>query len=177
MTDTAFQTDWAPRPTLPGPEMRALAPFFYDCTWTGTVYANMQGPGSPEMEAVGAMCCAPIIDGLWLECDGYQDQFADGAKLLRWQLHLVIGWDVAAREYRAVLVDSNGTAAMLRGTIDGARLIMTPYGAVQAAGQTATIRIVWDATEPRAVRWTNEASLDGESWMLIEDYVMVPTQA
>ena len=174
MEPTTVQTAWTPREVRPGPEMEALAPFFYDCTWKGTVYAHMQGPGSPEMEAVGAMTCRPIMEGLWLACDGYQDQFADGEKLLTWKLHLVIGWDVTACEYRAVLVDSNGTAALLRGAIEGSRLVMTPAGAVQTAGEMGTIRVVWDATDPTAVRWMNEASVNGGPWMLIEDYVMVP---
>lgn len=174
MAQATAQTVWTPRAIRSGPEMDALTQFFFDCTWEGTVYPDMQGPGSPEMEAVGSMTCRPIMDGLWLECDGYQDQFANGEKLVTWKLHLVIGWDVTAREYRAVLVDSNGTAALLRGEIEGSRLVMTPAGTVQTAGQIGTIRVVWDATDPTAVRWINEASVNGGPWMLIEDYVMEP---
>ena len=66
-----------------------------------------------------------------------------------------------AGEYRAVLVGSNGTAALLRGELDGLRLVMTPAGTVQTAGQMGTIHVVWDATEPNAVRWINEASVNG----------------
>lgn len=175
MTQTAVSTSWQPQPVTPGPEIETLRRFFYDCSWTGTVYANMQGPGSPEMQAVGAMRCQHLMDGLWLACDGFQDQFVDGQKILTWHLHLVIGWDRAADEYRAVLVDSNGTAALLSGAIEGSRLVMTPEGAVPTAGQTGTIRVIWDATDPRAVRWINEASINGGPWMRIEDYVMVPT--
>jgi hypothetical protein len=100
----------------------------------------------------------------------------DGKKLLTWKLHLVVGWDAVVREYRAVLVDSNGTAALLHGAIDGPRLVMTPVGTVATAGQMGTLRLVWDATDPQAVVWRNEASVDGGPWMLIEDYVMVPAR-
>src|SRR4051794_36636773 len=158
MASIAAPTAWSPPQVAPGPEMEALAPFFYNCSWTGTVYANMQGAGSPEMQAAGGMTCRPIIDGLWIACDGYPDQFANGELRLTWKLHLVVGWDGTAREYRAVLVDSNGTATLLRGKLVGSRLVMTPAGAVQAAGQTGMIRVVWDATDPVAIRWTNEAS-------------------
>jgi hypothetical protein len=174
MAQELTQTAWPPRQVTPGPEMQALARFFYDCTWTGKVYANMQGTGSPEMEAAGGMQRQPLMDGLWIAGDGYQDQFVDGKKLLTWKLHMVAGWDAIAREYRAVLVDSNGTATLLRGAIDGARLVMTPVGTVATAGQMGTLRLVWDATDPQAVVWRNEASVDGGPWMLIEDYVMVP---
>lgn len=136
----------------------------------------MQAPGSPEMQAGSASRRRPIMDGLWLVCDGYQDQLVDGQKLLTWKLHLVIGWDAAASEYRAVLADSNGTTAQLRGTIDGTRLCMTPIGAVPTAGQTGTIRVIWDATDPAAVHWINEASINGGPRMCIEEYVMVPTE-
>ena len=177
MAQASVHPAWVPRTTTPGSEMQALARFFYDCTWTGTVYANMQGPGSPEMQAIGSMRCRPIMDGLWLACDGFQDQYAAGTKLLTWQLHLVVGWDVAARAYRAVLVDNNGTAALLHGTIDGQRLVMTPVEPVPAAGQLAALRLIWDASDPGAVHWRNEASVNGSPWILIEDYIMEPIGA
>jgi hypothetical protein len=174
MEQTTAQTAWAPRVVRPGAEMRALAPFFYDCTWTGTVYASMQGPGSPEMEAVGGARCQWIMDGLWLACENFQDQFVDGQKILTWKMTMLVGWDVVAHEYRAALVDSNGTSTLLRGEIDGPTLVMTPVGLLQAAGQMADMRFVWDATDPQAVRWRSEASVNGGPWMLIEDYVMMP---
>lgn len=174
MEQTTTQTAWAPRELRPGLEMQALGRFFYDCTWKGKVYANMQGPGSPEMEAIGDARCRWIIDGLWLACDNVQDQFVDGEKILTWKMTMLVGWDVVAREYRAVLVDSNGTSTLLRGKIDGPTLIMTPIGLLQAAGQMATMRFVWDATDSQAIRWRSEASLNGGPWMLIEDYVMAP---
>ena len=171
MTQTRETSAWQPQQVMPGPEARSLPLFFHDCTWVGTVYANMQAPGSPEMEARGGMRCQWIMDGLWLECDGFQDQFVDGEKILTWKLHLVVGWDVAAHEYRAILVDNNGVSALLRGEMDGPKLVMTPLNHLQASGQQVALRFVWDATDPNAVLWRNEVSVAGGPWALIEDYV------
>lgn len=173
LAEAAAQT-WTPPVIAPAPEMDALLPFFFDCTWVGKVYANMQGPSSPEMDVVGGATLQPLMDGLWLVMDCWQDQLYQGKKLLTWKLHLVIGWDGAAREYRAILADSNGVSALLRGEIVGAELVMTPIGLAPGAGQMAALRFVWDATDPGAVLWRNEASIDGSPWMLIEDYVMTP---
>jgi uncharacterized protein DUF1579 len=176
MVETAMQTQWVPTDVKPGPEMEALAPFFYDCTWTGTVYANMQGPGSPEMKATGGARCTPLMDGLWLATDNYQDQFVGDTKILTWKLFMLVGWDVVAQEYRAVLVDSNGVATMMRGELNGPIFVMTPAEPVRAAGQMASVRFTWDATDPKAVKWCTEASVNGGPWMLVEDYVMVPVE-
>lgn len=165
---------WQPAPSAPPPELDALRPFFFDCTWEGTVYANMQAPGSPEMVAVGAATCRWILDGLWLAQEAWQDQYHNGQKLLAWKLNMIAGWDKFAREYRAVLVDSNGVSALLRGEIDGRRLVMTPIGLAPGAGQVASLRFIWEVLESGEVTWRNEASIDGSPWMLIEDYVMAP---
>jgi hypothetical protein len=173
-SETTQATVWTPVKVAPGPEMAALAPFLPNCTWKGTVYANMQGPGSPEMVAVGGAEGRWIMGGLWRVYDCFQDQFAQGEKLLTWELHLVVGWDLLAQEYRAVLVDNNGISTLMRGVIEGTRFVMTPVGEVMAAGQRATMRFTWDAADPHAIYWRSEASIGGSPWMLIEDYVMTP---
>lgn len=40
-------------PITAGPEMAALARFFTDVTWTGSINPGGMGPGSPEMTATG----------------------------------------------------------------------------------------------------------------------------
>lgn len=166
---------WTPTRIVAGAEMAALRPFLMDCTWTGAVHANGMGPGSPEMDVVGRMTCRDIMDGLWIDCDCSQDQFVGGEKLIGWQLRLIVGWDALAREYRGVLVDSNGVTGIMRGELRGATFTMTPMTEVQAAGQPAVIRLIWDAGDPQALHWRNEASINGGPWFLIEDYVCVPT--
>ena len=163
-------TPQLPHSAVAGPEMAALAPFYRDWTWTGTIEAGGMGPGSPEMSGEGRAVCPLIQDGLWYSCDFEQDQrLADGTLVLRWQLHWIAGWDAAAGEYRASSADNNGpNLAIYRGRIDGNRLV---YESLQES--YPRIRLTWILTDPDHCTWRNEFTLDGESWSLIEEYAMV----
>jgi hypothetical protein len=160
---------WEPIIRKPGPETEALARFHPNGTWTGRVKAGGMGPGSPEMEAKGRADCEWIIDGLWRSCRFEQDQFVEGEKVVTWKACWIAGWDARAREYRGVAVDSNGISMMFRGRLEGERLIM------ESMGETpVNLRFIWDATDPRAVTWSNEMLTEDGSWMLIEEYVIRP---
>jgi hypothetical protein len=159
-----------PRSATPGLEIAALAPFYRDWSWTGTIEANGMGPGSPEMRGVGHATCRLIQDGLWWSCDFEQEQrLPDGTFVLTWQLHWVTGWDAAAGEYRASSADNNGpNLAIDRGRIeDGNRLI---YESLSDA--VPRIRLTWILDDETHARWRNEYTLDGSSWILIEEYTM-----
>ena len=170
----AAETEWRPPAFSPSAREKRLEDFFFDCAWTGKVHAGGQGPGSPEMEAEGGGTCRWLMGGMWLVGDFRQDQFSGGVYVLTWQLHIVVGWDSQASEYRAVLVDSNGTSAHLRGTIEGARLVMASVEPLTAGGKPIELRLTWDAADPRAVVWRNEMSVEGGPWFLVEDYVVEP---
>jgi hypothetical protein len=161
---------WTPPDIRPGPELIALSRFLWDGTWTGTVEAEGMGPGSPEMDGKGKAICERIMDGLWISCRFTQDQFIKGKKILTWNARFIAGWDVQAQEYRAVGVDSNGSAFMFRGVIKGDQLIMESMGE-----GPVRIRFTWDATDPTAMTWKNEISLGGGPWTLIEEYTLYPT--
>lgn len=165
---------WRPPVLDIGAREAALERFFYDCTWEGTVYANGQGPGSPEMTAVGGGTCRWIMDGLWLACDFHQDQYAGGEYVLTWRLHLVVGWDRMAGEYRAVLAESNGALALLRGDLEGDTLTMTPVERLAKDGVPVDFRFVWDAGDPQRLAWRTEFSAAGGPWTRVEDYVVRP---
>ena len=164
--DTAPQL---PHSAVAGPEMAALAPFYRDWTWTGTIQAGGMGPGSPEMSGAGRAVCRLIQDGLWYACDFEQDQLlGDGTFVLRWQLHWVTGWDRMAGEYRASSADNNGpNLAIYRGRIEGDRLV---YESLQEG--LPRIRLTWTLTDPDHATWRNEFTLDGQTWTLIEEYQM-----
>ena len=69
---------WKPLHVSPAPELTNLRRFFFDKgIANGIVKADMMGPGSPEMRAVGRWTGGPIMDGLWLVGDYQQDQFKD----------------------------------------------------------------------------------------------------
>jgi hypothetical protein len=162
-------TQTLPRSAEAGQEVAALAPFYRDWRWKGTIRAGGMGPGSPEMTGTGRAVCRPIQDGLWYACDFEQDQcLADGTFVLRWQLHWIAGWDAAAGEYRASSADNNGpTLAAYRGRIDGNRLV---YESLQEG--LPRIRLSWILLDPDRARWRNELTLDGSTWSLIEEYEM-----
>jgi hypothetical protein len=161
-----------PKSAAPGPEMAALAPFYRNWTWTGTIEANGMGPGSPEMSGVGRATCRLVQDGLWYACDFEQEQrLADGTFVLRWQLHWVAGWDGAAREYRASSADNNGpNLAIYRGQLEGNRLVYESL-----ADALPRIRLTWVLLDSDHALWRNEFTLDGETWSLIEEYGMEAT--
>ena len=65
-----------------------------------------------------------IQGGRWIVGSYEQDQFLlDGTHVLTWQLHWVAGWSPADGEYRATVADVYGHAEVMRGRIDGDRLV------------------------------------------------------
>jgi hypothetical protein len=152
-----------------GAEMEALAPFYRDWRWTGTIEAGGMSPGSPVMSGIGQAACRPIQDGLWLDCDFEQEQrLTDGTFVLTWRLHWITGWDAVAGEYRACSADNNGpTLDIYRGQLDGNTLV---YESLKEG--VPRIRLTWILADPTHCTWRNEYTLDGQTWGLIEEYRM-----
>jgi hypothetical protein len=163
------ETTVLPQSAQPGPELAALAPFYRDWTWTGTIEAGGMGPGSPLMTGTGRARCRLAASGLWYECDFEQDQhLSDGAFVLTWRLHWVTGWDGRAGEYRATSADNQGpNLGLYRGRVEGDRLI---YESLQEG--LPRIRLTWILTDATHCAWRNEFTVDGETWGLIEEYQM-----
>lgn len=158
-----------PKSARPGPEVAALAPFYRDWTWSGTIREGGMGPGSPEMSGIGRATCRMVQGGLWYACDFEQDQhLLDGTFVLKWQLHWVAGWDQLAGEYRASSADNNGPSlAIYHGRIEGNQLTYESIG-----DALPRIRLTWVLTDPEHATWRNEYTLDGTTWTLIEEYQM-----
>jgi hypothetical protein len=170
MGTTEVASARVPRPTEPGPEMEALRRFHRDVRWTGTISEGGMGPGTPSMSAVGRGTHTWIQEGRWIVGEYEQDQFLpDGTFVLRWQLHWVAGWDPANREYRATIADCYGHADVMRGWIDGDRLIFETIGE-----PPVRLRLVWDVSDPNAMVWRNEMSVAGAPWFLVEEYALTP---
>lgn len=164
MTDA----DKVPKPVVPGPEMAALERFFPDVTWTGTIQEGGMGPGTPEQTATGRGTHEKIQGGRWIVGTYEQDQrLRDGTFVLRWQLHWVAGWDPTNGEYRATLADCYGHTGVMRGQIDGDRLVF------ESAGEPMVrFRLTWDFTDGAEPLWRNEISIGGAPWSLVEEYRM-----
>jgi len=159
-----------PRPIAAGPEMKALGRFYRDFTWKGVIHEGGMGPGTPVMTGAGHGTARAIQDGRWIVLDCEQDQFLeDGTFVLRWQLHWVSGWAPEHGEYRAVMTDNYGHAAMYRGQIDGDRLI---FESLEDAG--IRLRFTWDASDPGVITWRNEMTTGDGTWFSVEEYLMVP---
>jgi Protein of unknown function (DUF1579) len=159
-----------PRPITAGTEVAALARFFPDVIWTGEIAEGGMGPGTPPITAHGRGHHESIQDGLWIVGTYSQEQYTlDGSPVLTWQLHWVVGWDAARQQYRATLNDNYGHADVMSGHIDGDRLTFET-----AADAPVRLRLVWDATDPDNLVWTNESQVGGGPWTLIETYHMRP---
>ena len=158
-----------PASAQPGPEVAALAPFYKDWRWSGTIEAGGMGPGSPEMRGTGSAVCSLIQGGLWYSCQFEQDQhLVDGTFVLKWQLTWITGWDRAAGEYRACSADNNGpTLAIYRGRIVDNTLV---YESLQEG--FPRIRLTWILGDSTHATWRNEFTVDGQTWTLIEEYAM-----
>jgi len=159
-----------------GPETKALERFYPEgkVTWTGAVKAGGMGPGSPEMPAEGKGTLKWIMDGLWVVCDFEQDQYIAGQKAITWKAHWVAGWDFAAQEYRAVAFDSNGRSGLFRGKIKGNKLTWESMSDMTIMGQSIKLRFIQDPTDPKAVIWINERSVNDGPWELVEEYIVKP---
>jgi uncharacterized protein DUF1579 len=172
MTTIADPATAVPRPITPGPQMAALARFYPDVTWKGTIAAGGMGPGTPQMTADGQGIHRTIQDGRWIVGTYSQEQYLlDGTHVLTWQLHWVVGWDPTREEYRATHADNYGHAGVMRGHIDGDRLVFESEDA-----EAVRLRMVWDASDPADITWRNEASVGGGPWTLIETYHMTPIE-
>jgi len=163
---------WVPPLATPGPETAALARFHWDCSWTGTVEPDMMGPGSPRMSATGRATFRWTDDGLWLRGEFVQDQFAGDNLILTWKAHYLAGWDPQARDYVAFMADNCGHAGLMRGRIDRDRLVLR-----SPDGGPTTFRATWDLSDPDAPTWTDEVSVNGGPWQLIERYVLTPARS
>lgn len=164
--------DKVPKPITPGAEMKALGRFFPDVTWTGTIHEGGMGPGTPAQTATGSGNHERIQDGRWIVGNYQQDQrLLDGTFVLRWQLHWVVGWDPMNGEYRATMADNYGHAGVMRGNIEGDRLVFESLG-----DAPVRIRLTWNAADPADITWRNEMSVGGSPWSLVEEYHMTPVR-
>ena len=76
-------------------------------------------------------------------------------------------WD---GEYRATVADVSGHAEVMRGRIDGDRLVFESVG-----NPPARIRLTWELAGP-ALTWRNELSVGGGPWSLVEEYLCTPVR-
>ena len=86
-------------------------------------------------------------------------------------MHWVTGWDADAGLYRATLNDNYGHTDVMRGHLDGDRLIDEMLD-----DRPARLRETWDLTDPPTPLRRNEVCPGNDAWQLIESYRMAPVE-
>ena len=159
-----------PKPIKAGQEMKELARFHRDVTWTGEIGPGGMGTATPPMIALGFGSHETIQEGRWIVGNYEQEQFlVDGTPVLHWQLHWVAGWDPVHEEYRATIADNYGRTDVLHGRIEGDRLVFESIGEAPVR-----LKLTWDASDPMQILWRNEVSAGGGPWTLVEEYRCMP---
>jgi hypothetical protein len=151
----------AEAPRKPGPETLALKTFFRSVTWSGKAGAATTR---------GKSTCGWILDGLFAACEMEESSGGKPA----WKGHFVVGWDVDAKEYRAVMVDNGGSVGMLAGKLDGKKLVLASPGESSYLGKPTRFRLTWDASDGAAIRFTEELAVAGGAFTVGEEATMKP---
>lgn len=148
-------------PPKPGPETEALKPFAHSVTTAGTIHAGAMGPNSPEMPTKGKATCKWVLGNLWVACD-IEDTAGTGKTAMKWAGHLVFGWDFAAKGYRGTITDNMGMQVAFKGTLEGAKLTWETVGEMKVPNMPTKSRMTLDATDPKAIKFTEEGMMGGK---------------
>jgi hypothetical protein len=158
----------------PGAEIKAIKPIFgvSSATWKGKVEPGAMGPGSPATTSHGKVAGRSLLGGLWFACD-VEDSYA-GKPPMTWKGHMVVGYDVTTKSYKASVVDNLGTLAAFDGTLEGTKFMLVTPSPVMMMGQMMKDRLSWDLADPKAIKFTDEHQLEGGEWTLVESATMAP---
>ncbi|HEY3216803.1 MAG TPA: DUF1579 family protein [Candidatus Eisenbacteria bacterium] len=158
-----------------GPESKALAKFFgQNLTWTGTCAAGAMGPDSKEMSTKGKAVAHPILGGLWYVCD-VEDVYGSGKEAMTWKGHQVVGYDFAAKAYRAVMTDNMGMLTTWNGTLDGETFALETPEPVMMGGQMVKSRLTFAHNADGTISFKDEHQAAGGEWQLAESAMARPS--
>ncbi|TMQ72448.1 MAG: DUF1579 domain-containing protein [Candidatus Eisenbacteria bacterium] len=165
LTPLAARADEAGAMPMPkaGPEVAAIAPIFGvgAAAWKGTVEAGAMGPESK-------------LGGMWYACD-VEDTYGVGKDAMTWKGHMVVGYDVNAKAYKATCVDNMGTLTNFDGMLEGTKFTLVTPTEVMMMGQMLKDRLTWDMADPKAIKFTDEHQVGGGDWKLVESSTMMAT--
>jgi hypothetical protein len=160
-------------PPKPGPETLALKPFAQSSTMTGTLAAGAWGK-NPELPAKATSKCKWTAGNMWVACD-IDETIGAGKTAMKWSGHWMFGWDLAAKAYVGVMASSMGEHEAMKGTLEGSKLTWESMHEMKAPPHMPSkLRITEDATDPKAIKFTEEALVDGK-WVTMENAVEKPT--
>lgn len=158
----------------PGPETQAIKRFTKNASWEGHLPAGALGMNAPAMATKGFLKCKWCVNDLWLVCE-VEDVMGTGPDARVWKAVWVSGWDFGHREYRGAIFDSFGNSSMMRGKLDGDRLIFESMDDVIMHGVPTRLRFTFDASPPRGVKFTAEHTVNGV-YVVDEQEVHMPVE-
>src|SRR5579871_4503825 len=145
----------------PGPETKLVDKFTKSARWEGIMPAGALGRDAPALPARGSMNCRWCVNDLWLVCE-IEDRMGTGPDAHVWKAVWVSGWDFGHREYRGAIFDSFGNTSMMRGRIEGEKLVFESMTDVVLHGQATRLRFTFDAgASAQGVEFTAEHSVGG----------------
>jgi hypothetical protein len=94
---------------------------------------------------------------------------------MTWKGHMVVGYDVNAKAYKATCVDNMGSLTNFDGMLEGTKFTLVTPTEVMMMGQMMKDRLTWDMADPKAIKFTDEHQVGGGNWTLIESTTMMAT--
>ena len=154
-------------PPKPTEETKKLSFLVGTFNGTGKLEKGAMGPDSAEMTSKSKQTCKWALGNLWVVCD-ISDTAGAGKTAMTWMGHMLIGYDLEAKQYRNVGADNMGTAYDLNARIEGNKLVMESAHDVMMMGMPVKFRFTYDFTDPKALKFTDERSMKGGPWQLAE---------
>ncbi len=155
-----------PKPTA---ETKALAFLNGTLTLKGMTKEGAMAPGSPALATKGKHACKWTADKFWLDCD-VEDTQGTGKTAMTWKGHMMTGWDMGAKTYRTVGVDNMGGSFVMNGKLDGNKLTLETINDINTPdGKPMKIRITFDNTDTKNIKFTDERSVAGAPMTVVEE--------
>ncbi len=154
-------------------ETLLLKRFTRSAAWEGRLPAGALGLNAPAMATKGHMKCKWMVNDLWIVCE-IEDVMGSGKDGRVWKAVWVSGWDYGHKEYRGAIFDSFGNSSMMRGKLDGRKLIFESMDDVIMHGQRTRLRFTFDSNETNGIKFTAEHTVDGV-YVVDEQEIHVPT--
>lgn len=159
-----MSTSAAPAMPKPGPETKALATLFEGtCNWSGTVAAGAMGPDSKATTCKGKQVGKAVGDGFWYAND-IENKVGDGKDAMIWKGHVIVGYDLANKSYRAFCADNMGSVAEYRGTMESDKFVLESAAPMMMAGQMMDDRMTWELTPTGTWAFKEETRPQGGEW-------------
>ena len=129
------------------------------------------GPDSKEMTTHGRVMTHPLYGGLWYVCE-VEDVMGTGKAAMTWKGHMIVGYDLGAKGYRAVAVDNMGLSTPWEGSLEGNKFMLWTPSDVMMMGQMMKDRLTWVMQDDGTFSFTDEHKIGEADWMTAESGTM-----